>query len=156
MQVVAWSWRADPDRAANLGVRLVDRDDVFRLADVVSVHLRNTPEARGFVGARELGLMKPSAILINTARAAIVDQDALVSTLRAGRLAGAGIDVYTEEPLAPEKNPFIGLDNVVLTPHVGAVTAEASARSRAMPVDNILAFLDGQPQHVVNPEALVA
>ena len=88
------------------------------------------------------------------ARAAIVDQDALVEALRAGRLAGAGIDVYAEEPLPKDKNPFAGLENVVLTPHIGAVTAEASARSRAMPVDNILAFLDGRPEHVVNPEAL--
>jgi D-3-phosphoglycerate dehydrogenase len=154
MSVVAWSWRLDQDRAARLGVRLVERDDVFRLADVVSVHLRNTPEARGFLGARELGLMKRSAILINTARAAIVDQDALVEALRAGRIAGAGLDVYLEEPLPLEANPFVGLSNVVLTPHVGAVTTEASARSRAMPVDNILAFLDGRPQHVVNPAAL--
>ena len=98
--------------------------------------------------------MKPSAILINTARAAVVDQDALAEALRDGRLAGAGLDVYLEEPLPPEKNPFLQLENVVLTPHIGAVTAEASARSRAMPVDNILAFLGGQPQHVVNPEVL--
>jgi D-3-phosphoglycerate dehydrogenase len=156
MRVVAWSWREDRERAQRLGVRLVERHEVFRLADVVSVHLRNTPETRGFVGARELRLMKPSAILINTARAALIDQEALVQALRSRQLAGAGLDVYLEEPLPPEKNPFIGLDglNVVLTPHIGAVTAEASARSRAMPVDNILAFLDGRPQHVVNPEAL--
>jgi D-3-phosphoglycerate dehydrogenase len=154
MQVVAWSWRLDLDRAARLGVRLVERDEVFREADVLSVHLRNTPEARGFVGPRELGLMKPSAILINTARAAIVDQDALVEALRSGRLAGAGLDVYLEEPLPVDKNPFVGLDTVVLTPHAGAVTVESSARQRAMPVDNILAFLDGRPQHVVNPDVL--
>ena len=156
MQVVAWSWRDDPERARRLGVRLVERDEVFRQADVVSLHLRSTPETRGLVGARELGLMKPSAILINTARAALVDQDALVEALRSGQIAGAGLDVYLEEPLPKENNPFVGLDglNVVLTPHIGAVTAEASARSRAMPVDNILAFLDGRPRHVVNPDAL--
>jgi D-3-phosphoglycerate dehydrogenase len=155
MQVVAWSWSQDAARAERLGVRVVERDDVFRLADVVSLHLRNTPEARGFVGARELGLMKPSAILINTARAAIVDQNALVDALHSGRLAGAGIDVHAEEPLPVDRNVFAGLDNVVLTPHIGAVTAEAATRSRAMPVDNILAFLDGRPEHVVNPQALV-
>jgi D-3-phosphoglycerate dehydrogenase len=154
MDVLAWSWRQDAQRAERLGVRLVDRDDVFRLADVVSVHLRNTPEARGFVGARELALMKPSAILINTARAALVDQEALVAALSTGGIAGAGIDVHVEEPLPLDKNVFAGLDNVVLMPHAGAVTVEASARQRAMPVDNILAFLDGRPQHVVNPEAL--
>jgi phosphoglycerate dehydrogenase-like enzyme len=151
MHVVAWSWSDDPARAARLGVEMVDRDELFRRGDVVSVHLRNTPEARGSVGARELGLMKPSAYLVNTARAALLDQDALVDALRAGRLAGAALDVYLEEPLPPEKNPFKDLPNVVLTPHIGAVTHEASARSRAMPVDNIIAFLQGHPQHVVNP-----
>jgi D-3-phosphoglycerate dehydrogenase len=151
MHVVAWSWSDDPARAARLGVEMVDRDELFRRGDVVSVHLRNTPEARGSVGARELGLMKPSAYLVNTARAALLDQDALVDALRAGRLAGAALDVYLEEPLPPEKNPFKDMPNVVLTPHIGAVTHEASARSRAMPVDNIIAFLQGQPQHVVNP-----
>jgi phosphoglycerate dehydrogenase-like enzyme len=150
MRVIAWSFSADAARAAALGVELVERDDVFRAADVVSVHLRNTPEARGFVGARELGLMKASAVLLNTARGALVDQDALVAALRSGQIAGAGLDVYLEEPLVPEKNPFKDMPNVVLTPHVGAVTHEASARSRAMPVDNILAFLDGQPVNVVN------
>jgi phosphoglycerate dehydrogenase-like enzyme len=150
MQVIAWTFSHDPERPARLGVQLVDRDDLFRDSDVVSIHLRNTVEARGFVGRRELGLMKPSSILINTARAALLDQDALVEALTAGRLAGAGLDVYQEEPLKPENNPFKDLPNVVLMPHVGAVTHEASARSRAMPVDNIIAFLDGHPRHVVN------
>jgi glyoxylate reductase len=116
----------------------------------VSLHLRNTPEVRGLVGARELALMKPSAYLINTARGALVDSSALASVLRAGQIAGAALDVYTEEPLLPERNPFLDLDNVILTPHIGAVTREANARSRAMPVDNIITFLEGQPQNVVN------
>jgi len=149
--VIAWSYRQDPERAAQLGVELVERDDVFKRSDVVSVHLRNTPEARGSVGARELGLMKPTAILLNTARAALLDQAALVDALRGGRIAGAGLDVYLEEPLPPDNNPFKDLPNVVLTPHVGAVTHEASDRSRAMPVDNIIAFAEGRPEHVVNP-----
>jgi phosphoglycerate dehydrogenase-like enzyme len=149
MRVIAWTFSSDPARAARLGVELVDRDDVFRLSDVVSVHLRNTPEVRGLVGERELGLMKPSAYLINTARGALVDQEALASALRNGRLAGAALDVYTEEPLPPEHNPFRDLPNVVLTPHIGSVTAEAATRSRAMPIDNILAYLAGQPQNEV-------
>jgi len=149
MRVVAWTFTADPSRAARLGVELVERDDVFRRSDIVSVHLRNTPEVRGLVGERELGLMKPSAYLINTARGALVDQFALAAALRSGRLAGAGLDVYTEEPLPVSNNPFVDLPNVVLTPHIGAVTAEAAIRSRAMPVDNILSFLAGQPQNTV-------
>ena len=149
LRVIAWSVHHDRQRAEQLGVELVDRDEVFRRSDIVSVHLRNSPEMRGTVGARELGLMKPSAYLINTARGALVDEAALADALRAGRLAGAGIDVFTGEPLRPEQSPFVGLDNVVLTPHVGAVTHEASARARAMPVDNILAYLAGRPEHVV-------
>ena len=150
MRVIAWSYSPDPARAERLGVELVERDDVFRRADVVSVHLRNTPEVRGIVGARELALMKPSAYLINTARGALVDESALASALRAEKLAGAALDVYTEEPLPPERNPFRDLPNVVLTPHIGAVTREANTRSRAMPVDNIIAFIKGRPQHLVN------
>ncbi len=150
MRVIAWSFTPDPNRAEQLGVELVERDDVFRLADVVSLHLRNTPEVRGLVGARELALMKPSAYLINTARGALVSGDDLAAALRSGRLAGAGLDVFTEEPLPVERNPFRNLENVVLTPHLGAVTREANARSRAMPVDNIIAFLEGRPQNVVN------
>jgi phosphoglycerate dehydrogenase-like enzyme len=150
MRVIAWSYSADPARAQRLGVELVERDEVFRRADVVSVHLRNTPEVRGIVGARELALMKPSAYLINTARGALVDDSALASALRAEKIAGAALDVYTEEPLPPERNPFRELTNVVLTPHIGAVTREANTRSRAMPVDNIIAYLQGNPQHVVN------
>src|SRR5450631_3902488 len=151
MRVIAWSFAHDAARAERLGVELVERDDVFRGADVVSVHLRNTPEVRGLVGARELALMQPGAYLINTARGALVDQAALAEALRAGRLAGAGLDVYLEEPLPPDRNPFRDLPNVVLTPHLGAVTREANARSRAMPVDNIIAYLQGRPQHIVNP-----
>jgi phosphoglycerate dehydrogenase-like enzyme len=131
-------------------VELVERDEVFRRADIVSVHLRNTPEVRGLVGARELAAMQPTSYLVNTARGALVDADALASALREGKLAGAGLDVFVEEPLVPERNPFLGLDNVVLTPHLGAVTREANARSRAMPVDNIIAFLEGKPRNVVN------
>jgi phosphoglycerate dehydrogenase-like enzyme len=150
MRVIAWSFTPDPRRAESLKIELVDRDEVFRQADVVSVHLRNTPEVRGLIGARELALMQPTAYLINTARGALVDADALAAALRAGRLAGAGLDVFTEEPLPPDRNPFGDLSNVVLTPHLGAVTHEANARSRAMPVDNIVAYLEGRPQHVVN------
>jgi len=149
MRVLAWSVTRDPERASHLGIELVERDEVFRQADVVSVHLRNTPEMRGVVGARELALMKETAYLINTARGALVDADALAAAIRGGQLAGAGLDVFTEEPLPPERNPFLDLANVVLTPHLGAVTREANARSRAMPVDNIIAFLEGRPENVV-------
>ncbi len=150
MRVIGWSYSRDPARAEGLGVELVERDDVFRRADVVSVHLRNTPEVRGIVGDRELALMKPTAYLINTARGALVDEAALAAALRAEKIAGAALDVYQEEPLPPERNPFLDLTNVVLTPHIGAVTREANTRSRALPVDNIIAYIEGRPQNVVN------
>lgn len=151
MKPIAWSWNLDPERAARLGVELVDRDELFRRSDIVSVHLKNTPEARGAVGKRELSLMKPSAILINTARAALLDQDAVVEALQSGQIAGAGLDVYLTEPLPPEENPFKGMENVVLMPHAGGVTAESSVRSNKAPVDNVIAFLEGRPVNVVNP-----
>ena len=150
-RVIGWSFARDFARAERLGLELVEPDDVFRRSDVVSLHLRNTPEVRGLVGARQLALMKPTAYLINTARGALVDSSALAEALRSRRIAGAALDVHTEEPLAPERNPFRDLDNVILTPHIGAVTREANARSRAMPVDNIIAFLEGRPQNVVKP-----
>lgn len=150
MRVIAWSFSPDLERAARLGVELVERDEVFRQSDVVSVHLRNTPEVRGVVGTRELALMRPDAYLINTARGALVDDQALAAALREGRLAGAALDVHTEEPLPPSRNPFRDQPNVVLTPHIGAITREANARSRAMPVDNIIAWINGKPEHVVS------
>ncbi|MGE3271644.1 MAG: hydroxyacid dehydrogenase [Chloroflexota bacterium] len=150
MKPIAWSWNLDQERAQRLGVELVDRDELFRRSDIVSVHLKNTPEARGSVGARELSLMKPSAILINTARAAILDQDAVLAALKDGKIAGAGLDVYLTEPLPLEENPFRELENVVLMPHAGGVTAESSVRSNRAPVDNVIAFLEGKAVNVVN------
>ena len=151
MNVIAWSWSQDPARAERLGVELVDRDELFRRSDVVSVHLKNTPEARGSVGQRELALMKPTAVLVNTARAAILDQDAVVEALRRGRIAGAGLDVYLTEPLPLDQNPFKDLENVVLMPHAGGVTRESSERSNRAPVDNVIAFLEGRPTNLVSP-----
>lgn len=151
MNVIAWSPRHDPERAARLGVELVERDEVFRRSDAVSLHLRNTPQSQGSVGRREFELMKRDAILINTARAGIVNQDDLVAALKSSRIAGAGLDVHAVEPLPLDRNPYAALDNVVITPHMGGTTHESNARSRRMPVDNIIAWIEGRPEHVVNP-----
>ncbi len=150
MNVIAWSTTRDPDRAARLGVELVERDDVFRRSDAVSLHLRNTPQSQGSVGRREIELMKQSAVLVNTARAGIVVQDDLVRALQTGRIAGAALDVHTVEPLPLEQNPYAALDNVLITPHMGGTTHESNLRSRKMPVDNIIAWIEGRPEHVVN------
>ncbi len=155
LKLIGWSPTYDPERAQGCGVELVDLDDLLRRSDIVSLHVRASPKTQRMIGERELALMKPTAILINTARAALVDEGALVAALREGKIAGAGIDVFYQEPINPD-NPLLELENVVLSPHVGWVTHEASARLRKMPVDNIIAWLEGRPEHVVNPEALRA
>jgi phosphoglycerate dehydrogenase-like enzyme len=151
MRVIGWTFHPDPIRATAASVELVGFEQLFRQADVLSIHLRLSPHSTALVGAHELALLKPGAILINTARAAIVDQGALLAALRSGGLGGAGLDVHDPEPLPADKNPFLELENVVLTPHSGTVTREANQRSLREPVENVLAFLDGRPRNVVNP-----
>lgn len=152
MRLLGWSLTDDPGRAARLGLKLAPLDEVLRLSDVVSLHLRASARTAGIIGARELALLKPTAYLINTARGALVDEAALIAALADHRLAGAALDVYQQEPLAAD-SPFLTLDNVILTPHVGWVTDAGIARMARDPVANILAFLDGRPQHVVTPPA---
>jgi D-3-phosphoglycerate dehydrogenase len=153
MCVVAWSFTRDEARALEAGAELVELDDLLRRSDVVSLHVPATPQSRGMIGARELALMKPGAILVNTARGALVDEAALVSALRERHIGGAGLDVFVEEPLPPN-SPLLQLDNVVLTPHSAWVTDEAQERLIQQPIDNVLAFLAGKPRNVVNPKAL--
>jgi len=153
MNLIGWSRTYSQKRAEACGVELVEFGEVFKNSDVVSIHLRLAPDTQGLIGTRELSLMKTSAVLINTARGAIVDQDALIAALKEERIAGAGMDVFPEEPLS-QNSPLISMDNVVLSPHVGWVTHEASERLRQMPVDNIIAYFEGKPVNVVNPEVL--
>ena len=153
MRILAWSRTPDAARAAACGATLVERETVLREADALCVCLAATPETRRLIDARALALMKPGAVLVNTARGALVDEAALVAALRAGRLAGAGLDVFDEEPL-PAGSPLRELENVVLTPHAGGVSREARDRLVRVPVENILAYIAGRPQNVVNPEAL--
>lgn len=153
MQVIAWSFTQDENRAKSCGAKLVSFEDIFSLSDVVSIHVRLSKQTEKLVGKKELSLMKPSAILINTARGAIVDEITLVEALKSGQIAGAGLDVFSQEPL-PTDSPFLKLPNVVITPHLAWVTYEASARLAKMPVDNVINFLQGRPTFVVNPEAL--
>jgi phosphoglycerate dehydrogenase-like enzyme len=153
MRLLSWSLRNEPARAAALGAETVELDELCRRADVLSVHLRASPLSRNIIGRRELALMKPTAILINTARGALVDLDALVEALRERRIFGAGLDVYPEEPLPPG-SPLLELDNVVLAPHVGWLTDAAGDRLRHGAVENVLGWLDGRPQNVCNPAVL--
>ena len=148
MEVLAWTFHPTPARAAALGVRYAPLDELLRTADVVSVHVRLTPESRGLLGPREIGLMKPEAILVNTARGPVVDTDALVAALRAGRLAGAALDVFDTEPLPPG-HPLLACEQVILTPHNADQTPEGMDLLNAGVVDNVIAFLEGRPQNVV-------
>ncbi len=151
LRVIGWSLRHDPQRAAALGIELAGSlDELLRQADVVTLHLRASPQTAGIIGSKELALMKPGAVLVNTARGALVDEAALIEALRGRRLRAAALDVYTQEPLGSD-SPLLEVENVVLSPHVGWVTEEASARLMKMPVDNVIAWLEGRPQHVVNP-----
>jgi D-3-phosphoglycerate dehydrogenase len=148
MQVQAWTFHPSPERAAALGVRFVPLDELLRNSDVVSIHVKLTEQTRGLVGARELGFLKPGALLINTARGAVVDGKALVAALNSGHLGGAGIDVYEVEPLPPD-DPLLSCQHVVLTPHNADQTPEGMELLNAGVVENVIAFLEGRPQNRV-------
>lgn len=146
MTVLACDVRTDDPPA---GVRLVPLDEVFRSGDVVSLHCPLTAETERLVDARRLSLMKPNALLINTARGLLVDEQALADALNAGQIAGAGLDVLSTEPPAPD-NPLLHADNCFITPHVAWATRSARHRLLETAVANVRAFLDGRPQNVVN------
>ena len=148
MQAIAWSQNLTTEKAAAQGIERVDKDELFRRADILSVHLVLSERSRGLVGAREIGLMKPSAILVNTSRGPIVDTGAVIEALKAGRLAYAGFDVYDQEPL-PIDHPLRTAPNVILTPHIGYVTEENYRSSYPQIVENIIGFLDGRPVRVL-------
>jgi phosphoglycerate dehydrogenase-like enzyme len=151
MSVIAWSEHLTAERAAECGATLVTKDELFARSDVVTVHVQLSARTRGLVGARELGLMKPTAYLINTARGPIVDEAALVNALHARAIAGAGLDVFDEEPL-PVDHPFKKLDNALLMPHAGYVT-EAQYRIRYRDtVEDVAAYLRGTPLRVLDPK----
>jgi D-3-phosphoglycerate dehydrogenase len=149
MRTVGWSQNLTAEKAREAGVEYVTKDELFRQADVVSVHLVLSERSRGLIGAAELGLMKPSAYIINTARGPIIDEMALLKVLRERRIAGAGLDVFDVEPL-PLDHLFRKLDNVVLTPHLGYVSAENYAVYFRDTVEDIRAFLDGKPVRLVS------
>jgi phosphoglycerate dehydrogenase-like enzyme len=148
MKAIAWSQNLTADKAAEQGVERVERDELFRRSDILSVHLVLSDRSRGLVGAREIGLMKPSAILINTSRGPIVDSASVIEALKAGRLAYAGFDVYDKEPL-PIDHPLRQAPNVILTPHIGYVTDENYRSSYPQIVENIVGFLDSKPVRVI-------
>jgi len=137
--VIAWSANLDPQRARDLGIEPVTKDELLRRSDVVSIHLKLGPRSRGLIGAPELAAMKRSAVLVNTSRSAIIDQEALAQALRDGVIAGAALDVFEPEPL-PANHTVRSLPNTVLTPHIGFVTEESYREFFAGVVDSIVAW----------------
>ncbi|KKC04826.1 D-2-hydroxyacid dehydrogenase family protein [Mycobacterium nebraskense] len=154
MEVLAWSQNLTADAAAAVGARRVEKATLFEESDVVSVHVVLSERTRGLVGETELALMRPHAYLINTSRGPIVDEAAMINALRAGRIAGAGLDVYDVEPL-PAEHPLRVLPNVTLSPHLGYVTREMLSAFYADTVEAVVAWLDGSPIRIANPEALL-
>ena len=150
MEVVAWSENLTSARTAEVGVRLAaSKEDLLERSDIATIHLVLSDRTRGLIGARELERMPSTSYLINTSRGPIVEESALVEALRSGSIAGAALDVFDEEPL-PAAHPLLGLDNVVLTPHVGYVTKESYEVFFNDVVANILAFLADDPVRVLN------
>jgi phosphoglycerate dehydrogenase-like enzyme len=148
MKVLAWSQNLTQQRAAECKTLRVEKDELFRQSDVLSIHLILSDRTRGIVGARELSIMKPTAYLINTSRGKIVEEVALLKALQEKKIAGAAIDVYDTEPLSAD-HMIRKLENVLLTPHIGYVTAENLDRMYQDAIEDILAFLDGKPIRVL-------
>jgi D-3-phosphoglycerate dehydrogenase len=151
MRVLTWSRNNSSQRASQSGGTAVDLDVLLSEADVVSVHLNLNDQTRRFVGVDMFNRMKAGAIFINTARGGLVDEDALVASLNSGRLSGAGLDVFAQEPL-PGDHPLLKFENVVLTPVSAWNTIEAADRMIGTSIDNVLRFLDDRPQNICNSD----
>jgi D-3-phosphoglycerate dehydrogenase len=149
MKTIAWSQNLTEEKAKAAGANYVSKDDLFRNADFVTIHLVLSDRSRGLVGAKELGLMKTSAYLINTSRGPIVDEKALIAVLQSKSIAGAGLDVFDIEPL-PLDHPFRKMDNVVITPHLGYVSEQTYRKYFPDIVEDIRAWLDGKPVRVID------
>ncbi len=153
MRVLCWTRQATPERACEHGVQFVTLKELFQQADVVTLHVRQTPETEKMITRELLELLKPGAIFVNTARGELVDNQALAELLRAKKLGAVGLDVFDTEPIKRD-SPFLGVENVILTPHVAYNTREANGNVLKISIDNLVAFFSGHPQNVVNAEVL--
>jgi phosphoglycerate dehydrogenase-like enzyme len=146
MNVIAWSQNLTEERCDELGVEKVSKEDLLKRSDFITVHLILSDRSRGLFGAEELALMKPTAYMVNTARGPIIDEDALAVALENGTIAGAGIDVFSVEPL-PADHPFRKLENIIVTPHLGYVSDQNYESYFGGYVEAIQAFLAGAPKN---------
>ena len=148
MQVLAWSQNLTDEAARSVGAERVGKEELFRRSDIVSVHYVMSDRSRGLVGAPEIAAMKPTAYFFNTSRGPLVEEDALIEALRNRRIAGAGLDVFDQEPL-PTGHPLLALDNVTATPHLGFVTELAMRRFHSGAALAVISYMRGQPANVL-------
>jgi D-3-phosphoglycerate dehydrogenase len=149
MKVWAWTFNPSPRRAEEAGIQFAEFDQILAQSDVIALTIKASEKTRGLISQQALAKVKPSCILVNTARASIVDTAAMIEALRTGRLAAAALDVYDQEPL-PADDPILSLSNVVISPHNAGMTPEAIERGNEMLVENIISFLQGRLINVVN------
>ncbi|VVB64080.1 Glyoxylate reductase [uncultured archaeon] len=154
MNVLSVTAHPSPEKAKALGVKFVDLDTLLKESDIVTLHVPLTPKTEHMIGAPQLAKMKPTAVLINTARGKIVDEAALIEALQEKRIAGAGLDVFEKEPL-PSDSILLELENVVLTPHIAFLSEESIDECTYVCVENVDMFAKGHPQNVVNPSVSV-
>jgi len=148
MEVISWSQNLTPERASDVGALRVEKDELFAKSDIVTIHVVLSDRTRGLIGAHEIGLMKPTAYIINTSRGPVIREKALIDALSEGRIAGAGMDVFQTEPL-PGDHPYLSLPNTVVTPHVGYVTREGFQIYFTHAVEDVAAWLAGKPIRVL-------
>lgn len=148
MKVIAWSQNLTPEKCQEAGVAYAGKEDLFRQSDFITLHVVLSPRTRGLVGAKELGLMKPTAYIINTSRGPIIEEASLLAALRDRKIAGAGLDTFDVEPL-PLDHPLRKLDNAVITPHLGYVSEQNYRHYFAGVAEDIRGFLDGKPVRVM-------
>lgn len=150
MKPIAWSPNLTPERAAEGGAEFASKEDLFARADIITIHIVLSDRTRGIISAADIGRMKKTAYLVNTSRGPLVDEKALIAALETRQIAGAGLDVFDQEPL-PLDHPFRKLDNVVMTPHLGYVSEQNYRKYFPDIVEDIRAWLDGKPVRVIAP-----
>lgn len=153
MDVVAWSQNLTAEKAAEQGATLVSKDELLASSDVITIHLILSARTRGLIGGDDIAKMKKGVVLVNSSRGPIIEQAALIEGLKSRHIASAGLDTYDIEPL-PSGHPLTALDNVVLSPHLGYVVEPALRTFYADAIENLLAFRDGKPIRVMNPETV--
>ena len=149
MRILSWTLHVSPERARKHGVEFVTLEELFQQSDIVTLHVKHTPETEKIITRNLLESMKRGAIFVNTARAELVDNLALAELLRDERLAATGLDVFDQEPISND-DPFLSIDNAILTPHVGANTARSQSNILKIAVDNLATFFSGHPQNILN------